>query len=230
MRWKRLFIGLPVLLIAVPAIYFLASMIGAYISGTINQDSTGTPSQNDKEIYLLTSLLHADIAIPVDAKVLQKFSFLKQSGIEMEHSGLKFLVFGWGSRAFYTTAGTYADITVSATVKAITSDTAVIHVVPAGQLTKNESSIAIKVTEQGFSRLLNFLYRSFENDITDTPTWLQNVSHGYGDVFYLSNGNFNILNPCNVWTGNALKHAGVPVGAWTPTTQSLKWSLDYHRQ
>ena len=218
------------MLIAVPAIYFLASMAGAIVPGNNqSQIQLTTTTGNDKEIYLLTSLLHADIAIPVDAEVLSKFSFLKQSGIEMDHAGLRYLVFGWGSQAFYTTAGTYADITLAATVKAITSDTAVMHVVPSGQIAKSENSIPIKVSEQGFSRLIHFLRRSFENEATDMPFWLQNESHGYGDVFYLSNGNFNIFNPCNVWTGNALKRAGISVGAWTPTTQSLKWSLRIHQ-
>ncbi len=205
-------------------------MVGAIVAGTINRDTAGTTTGNDKEIYLLTSLLHADIAIPVDAEVLRKFSFLKQSGIEMDHANLRYLVFGWGSRAFYTTAGTYADITFAATVKAITSDTAVMHVVPSGQLAQSENSIPIKISEQGFSRLIHFLRNSFENEADDAPFWLPNESHGYGDVFYLSNGNFNIFNPCNVWTGSALKQAGVPVGAWTPTTKSLKWSLKIHRQ
>ncbi len=229
MRWKHLIIGLPGLLIAVPAIYFLASMAGAIVPGKSSADSADKTTGNEKEIYLLTSLLHADIAIPVDAEVLRKFSFLKQSGIEMDHSGLRYLVFGWGSQAFYTTAGTYADITLAATVKAITSDTAVMHVVPSGQIAKSENSIPIQVSEQGFSRLLNYLLRSFENEATDAPFWLMNESHGYGDVFYLSNGNFNIFNPCNVWTSNALKRAGISIGAWTPTTQSLKWSLRIHQ-
>ena len=204
-------------------------MVGAIVIGKSSTDSSDKTTGNEKEIYLLTSLLHADIAIPVDAEVLRKFSFLKQSGIDMDHIGLRYLVFGWGSQAFYTTAGTYADITLAATVKAITGDSAVMHVVPSGQLGETENSIPLKVSKQGFSKLLSYLLRSFENETTDKPFWLMNESHGYGDVFYLINGNFNIFNPCNVWTGNALKQAGISVGAWTPTTQSLKWSLRIHQ-
>ena len=44
------------------------------------------------------------------------------------------------------------------------------------------------------------------------------VANGYGpdDVFYDARGTYSAIGTCNEWTGRALRHAGVRVGAWTP--------------
>ncbi len=229
LRRKIFIFGLPGLLIAIPAFYLLASVIGALIPGTIETGAGKTTPGDTRQIYLLTSPLHADIAIPVDEDVLNRFGFLAQSGIEIDHPGLQYLVFGWGSREFYTTAGSYSDITVSATIKAITGDRSVMHVVPSGKIGKSDNSIAINVGSAGFSKLLVFLRRSFINDDSGAPIWLEGESHGYGDVFYQGVGDFNIFKPCNVWTGKALKIAGIQAGSWTPTTYGLKSALSIHQ-
>jgi len=74
LRWKRLIILLPGLLIAIPAIYILASIPGALIPGTVFIDSLARTTVKNRQIYLLTSPLHADIAIPVNDAVMEKFS------------------------------------------------------------------------------------------------------------------------------------------------------------
>ena len=57
---------------------------------------------------------------------------------------------------------------------------------------------------------------------------LAGESIGSGDAFYEANGNFNLLSPCNQWTGRMLARAGVVTGAWTPTTHSLTTSVAWH--
>ena len=228
MRWKYLILGLPGLLIAVPAFYLLASIPGALVPDSVSSDLVEITAKRDKQIFLLSSPLHADIAIPVDDDVLRTFGFLKRSGIELDHPGLRYLIFGWGSKEFYTTAGSYSDITISATFKAITGDSSVMHVVPAGQIVQGDNSIALHISQGGFSRLLGFLKKSFASNRNNAPIWLENQSHGYGDVFYAGVGDFNILKPCNIWTGKALKIAGLRTGIWTPTTYGLRWALSIH--
>lgn len=229
MRWKRLIIGLPGLLIAIPAIYLLASIPGALIPGKVFADPDGSNSIENRKIFLLSSPLHADIAIPVDDDVLRRFSFLKQTGMEIDHPGLRYLVFGWGSKEFYTTAGSYSDITATATFKAITGDLSVMHVVPSGEIQQGDSAMALHISDGGFERLLGFLKGSFASDKNNVPIWLKDKSHGYGDVFYSGIGSFNIFIPCNTWTGEALKLAGLQTGVWTPTTYGLQWALSIHQ-
>jgi hypothetical protein len=45
------------------------------------------------------------------------------------------------------------------------------------------------------------------------------------DAFFASRGDFSGLRTCNVWVGEVLREAGVRLGAWTPTPQSLRLSL-----
>ena len=36
------------------------------------------------------------------------------------------------------------------------------------------------------------------------------------DAFYPGTGRYDAIHTCNAWTGDALRHAGVRIGAWTP--------------
>ena len=52
------------------------------------------------------------------------------------------------------------------------------------------------------------------------------MSAGYTprDVFYAATGHYGALRTCNVWTGEALRHAGVRMGRWTPfESDVMRW-------
>ncbi len=225
-RWKRLVGWVFTALFFVPVAYLIASLVGAVVPATISADSHG--QKKDVRIYLLAGLLHTDIAIPATREVLRQFSFLKQAAIPLDNSSLRYLVFGWGSKQFYTTTGTYADISIRATFTAIIGDRSVMHIVPYGAIDEASEAIPISVSQNGLARMVHFIRGSFKKDDRGNPLFMPGKSHGYGDVFFEGVGGFNILHPCNTWTSRALNRAGVATGIWTPTTQSLKWSLGLH--
>ncbi len=225
MHLQRLVKWLLIGVVTAPAAYLAAMIIGAVVPGVTKGIAEPAAANDNVKIYLLTGPLHADIAVPVDSQVLQQFGFLDQSGINLNDNGLHYLVFGWGSEAFYTIAGTYADITAAATLRAVTGDSSVMHVVPVGRINQAPDTIPLTVSRGGYSRLLTFLRSSFDNSTNGEPQQMPGKSHGYGDVFYRGRGGFNIFYPCNAWAGDALRTAGVKLGIWTPTTFSLKLSL-----
>jgi hypothetical protein len=53
-----------------------------------------------RRILVVTNPIHTDIAIPIDARIRDKFAFLEQAGIPAGHPDARWLVFGWGGRAF----------------------------------------------------------------------------------------------------------------------------------
>lgn len=208
------------------SLYFSIAVGGALWGAAGSKiDDVGAPKTIT--IYLLTSYLHADIAVPLLPETARRFSFLADSTFPFKHSDLRYLAFGWGSKAFYTTAGSYSDITLNAAAKAVTGDESVMHIAPIAALAAGPDSIAIQLNKQQFEQLLKAIESTFTKAPDGQAVLLAGQTHGYGDVFYEGEGHFNILNPCNIWAATILRQTGIKLGAWTPTTQALKLSYEF---
>jgi len=102
-------------------------------------------------------------------------------------------------------------------VAGIGSDRTVMHVdhVPEPRIDAGDGDIrAITLRPEEYRRLAEFVHKSFKNEGGERPV------HHYGydvyDSFYDARGHYSAITTCNAWTGDALRHAGVRVGAWTP--------------
>ena len=209
------------------AAFLAAATIGGWLPGPAPL-STGNAfdGRPGRTIILLESPLHTDILLPADPDVRARFGFLRGSRVPLNHPALRWLSFGWGSRAFYTTAGSYADIAPGAVWKAATGDAAVMRVV--GLPAIDASSLRrIALSSSGFERLLTRIASSFAVGPDGTPVKID-ASIGPDDAFYAATGRFSLFHPCNEWTRKALRAAGVPAGRWTPTAHSLALALDRH--
>ncbi|MEM7461104.1 MAG: TIGR02117 family protein [Pseudomonadota bacterium] len=223
-RILRLIAGTLGVLALVVFVYLAASVAGAIYPG--HADSGRAPG-NTERIYLLTTLLHADFAIPVDDAVRKRFAHLAADGIPIFNPNLKFLVFGWGSHAFYTTARNLTDIRPGPTFTAVTGDNSVVRMVPAGDITELENAYAVDLPAGGTERLLDFIENSIAG-FRDNHEILPGKGLGTGDVFFVANGGFHIFRPCNIWAADGLRVAGLNTGKWTPTTHSLLLGLRLH--
>lgn len=223
-RLFRLIAGTIGVLALVVFVYLAASVAGAVFPG--NADIGRAPGDKER-IYLLTTLLHADFAIPVDDAVRERFAYLTADGIPIEDPRLKYLVFGWGSKAFYTTARTLSDIRPGPTFTAVTGDTSVVRLVPAGDISSLENAYAVDLPSGGTERLLDFIEKSIAGS-RENREILPGKGFGTGDVFFVANGGFHIFRPCNIWAADGLRAAGLNTGRWTPTTQSLLLGLRIH--
>jgi len=207
--------------------YLLAAVVGGLIPSPQNiRSQSPIESKNTIELYLLSTILHVDIAVPLNEEVRQQFAFLNDDGIPLSHPLLRYLVIGWGSREFYTSTKALSDIGAKPVYTAITGDSSVIHVTPSKELSKLPDVRKITVTQAGFQNMMNNIRSSFAHSTLDKPMVLKGINHGLSDVFYRANGNFNIFYPCNIWTAKMLRSAGIKTGIWTPTTYSLMLSLD----
>ena len=216
-------------IVAIVGGYLGATVIGAYFPRSPEHPTALIPTKDKREVYLLSSLLHADFVLPDDPYVFEKLGFLSEAGINFEHPGFRHLAIGWGSRAFYPLAAELNKVSVAATAKAVIGDRSVIHAVAFGEIAEPDGLLRITLSEKQFQSLIDFIAATFRKDDLEQAIWLEGVTHGYGDAFYEANGHFNIFNPCNIWIADALHHSGVNIGRWTPTTFSLHLSLGYFR-
>jgi uncharacterized protein (TIGR02117 family) len=205
--------------LALPVLYLAASVLLPLIPGP-------GPDYRDsytRQIGLLQGPIHTDILLPLSPETRARFAFAEAAGVPLSHPDAEWLMFGWGSAAFYTTAGTYADITASAILTAATGDQAVIRLDALGRLPEMENLRYLNLSEEQFQALLTHT--------TDAISSQEKLSHpGFTgtDAFFPAHGHFHLFRTCNVWLGETLRASGIPFGLWTPANWSVSLSLWRH--
>lgn len=178
-----------------------------------------------RRILVLSNPIHTDIAIPVDAETLTRFPFLAQSGMPVAHPNARWMVFGWGGRAFYIETPTWSDLKPVPLMKGLTLDRSVIHADVAGEIVEpSESVTGFEIGTDEYQRLLAFIELSFtpkDGRIQAIP----DAEYGDNDRFFEANGWFSAAVGCNTWTAKALREAGLRTGWWNPLPVSLSMSL-----
>ena len=207
------------LILALPVLYLAASVILPLIPGP-GPDLSGPPAHT---IGLLQGPIHTDILFPLTADTLARFAFAKAAGVPIDHPDAQWLMFGWGSAAFYTTAGSYSDITASAVLAAATGDAAVIRLDVTGPLPPLENLRYVSLSEAQYQALLAQTLTTFASQ-----TRLNHPGLTGTDAFFPAHGHFSILRTCNVWLGETLRASGIPFGLWTPANWSVTLALDWH--
>jgi uncharacterized protein (TIGR02117 family) len=181
-----------------------------------------------RPILVLTNPIHTDIAVPIDDNLLERFGFLREAGLPVDLSEARYLVFGWGSRAFYIGTPTWSELRAGPVFRALTLDNSAMHVEVAGDIPEpNPAVAAYEIGEAGFQRLLAFIEQGFRQG-TNGPELIQGAAYGDYDAFFEANGYFNALVGCNTWTAGALRAAGLQTGWWNPLPVTLGYSLRLH--
>lgn len=205
-------------LLALPVIYLIASVALPLIPGP-GPDLSGPLT---RQIGLLQGPIHTDILFPLTPETRARFAFAEAAGVPLAHPDARWLILGWGSAAFYTSAGTYADITASAVLTAATGDDAVIRLDALGPLPPLRNLRFLQLSEAQFQALL-----TQSSAAVASETNLNHPGFTATDAFFAAHGHFSALRTCNVWLGETLRASGIPFGLWTPANWSVTLSLDH---
>jgi uncharacterized protein (TIGR02117 family) len=179
-------------------------------------------------ILVLANPIHTDIAIPITAETLARFPFLGESGMPVTHPNARWLVFGWGGRAFYIETPAWSELKPVPLFKGLTIDRSVIHADVAGEIVEPSDRVTgFEIDTEEYERLLSFIEASFapmDGRIEAIP----DTAYGQNDRFFEANGWFSAIVGCNTWTAKALREAGLRTGWWNPLPASLSTSLALH--
>ncbi|MCM2473214.1 TIGR02117 family protein [Rhizobium sp. CG5] len=190
--------------------------------------SAGHPGSAEaaaRRILVLSNPIHTDIAIPLDDETRRRFAFLDESGMPLSHPEARWLVLGWGGRAFYTQTPTWADLKPLPLLKGLTLDRSVMHVDVAGDIVEpSEGIIGFDVDAERYQALLAFIAASFRGE-GDRVDVIPGAGYGANDRFFEADGWFSALLGCNTWTAAALRAAGMRTGWWNPLPVTLTTSL-----
>ncbi|MEO8243298.1 MAG: TIGR02117 family protein [bacterium] len=220
LRWMLR--GLTVL-ISLPIAYFLAALAGAVLPGGHAQIDGGPLVR----IGLLRGPIHYDLVLPLTPETRARFGFAAVQGVPILNPGARNLVVGWGSRAFYTTTGTYADLRLATIWHAITGDAATLHLDVTGDLTGIDNLLWLDLSQTQRTALEQAVTATFSRDPLGQPQPLPVPPYGNTDAFYAAQGHFSALHTCNVWIGEMLRQSGLDFGQWTPTPQSVTLSAQW---
>ncbi len=200
-------------------LYLGAAAIGGLVPGRTADLPLDLPPGDEVEIGLLFGPIHVDFLLPATPRTRTALEFAGDAGVPVDAPGVAHFIVGWGARDFYTTAGTYADITPRATLRAVTGDASVLRVDVVGPIDPSADYPRLRLSQVQYNALLNAIMASVDGE----P--IPNAGFTPTDGFHEAKDRFHILRTCNTWVGRILRRAGVPVGAWTPTPYSLRLSL-----
>ncbi|WP_287093327.1 TIGR02117 family protein [Mesorhizobium sp.] len=217
---KKLGRFLAILVVAI----VLAVVLGTFIPRPLLPAAAADPVAT-RHILVLKNPIHTDIAVPVDDDVPKRFHFLVDGGIPDDMAGVRYIVFGWGGRAFYLETPTWSELKAVPVMKALTLDASVMHIDVAGNIVEPHPDVAgFDISEERFAALLDFITASFQQG-PNGPIPVENAAYSRFDRFYEANGHFNALVGCNTWTAAALRIAGLRTGWWNPLPASLDLSM-----
>lgn len=192
--------------------------------------SPGAPLET-RRILVLSNPIHTDIALPADPDVLKAFGFVADSGLELDYPGVYWIVFGWGSRAFYIETPTWGHLRAGPVLRAFTWDDSVMHVRRAGDIPQVQHTVTVlELKPQEFESLKSSIASSFEAAKDGSAIPIPGASYDSHDMFFSAHGGFNAQMGCNTWTARMLREAGYATGIWTPLPFALTASLALHNR
>jgi len=217
---KRLFRSIGYSLVAI----VIAVILGTVVPRPLFRDAE-TREPTTHRILVLSNPIHTDIAIPLDASVRQRFAFLESDGLPLNAEGARYLVFGWGGRAFYIETPTWSELKPLPLLKGITADASAMHVGLTGDIGEPDPTVAgYDIPTATFERLLDYIRNGFRDE-AGKPMLIEGAGYGEYDLFYEAHGTFTALLGCNIWAGHALREAGLRTGWWTPLPVLLRYSM-----
>jgi len=209
---------------------WLAGLVAAFLIAAVIGTVWTAPPQPDggakaHTIYILSNGYHTDIALAVDIAAGSSALPVAAADFPNGLSSARYLLFGWGSEAAYTSLLSLTDLSAGTILTALSFDRSVVHVVPIHGAPEGQGVYRLDLGDDQFRRLTAFIAATFVTDDSGRAELVADASHGYGDIFYRAAPRFSAFYGCNAWTGEALRIAGVQMGRWTPFAQSVEWSL-----
>jgi uncharacterized protein (TIGR02117 family) len=198
--------------VAAVALLLLGYLVAGAIGGAIPTNNAWRQPARGVRIFVESNGVHTGFVLPKVAAGVDWRNLAPARDLSDPRYGrFDHVVIGWGEKAFFLETKTWADVRPGTVLAAaIGSSHTLMHVehVPAPAVGADVRAVVLSEAE--YRRLAAFIAASFRSGGARYPGYA-----GY-DVFYDALGRYDAVATCNAWTGDALRHAGVRVGAWTP--------------
>ncbi|MDP1027397.1 TIGR02117 family protein [Sphingomonas sp. KR1UV-12] len=195
-------------IVTVPSAYLVAGAVG----GAVPVHRDWRPAAAGVTIFVESNGVHTGIVVPKVAAGVDWRRLVRARDLaDPRYAAYDHLSFGWGERGFYLGTPTWAELRPGTVLAAaLGSDDTLVHVEHLPRPVPDPDVRALVLRPEEYRRLAAFIAGSVAPD--------GERRHGYAgyDAFYQGRGHYDAIRTCNAWTGAALRHAGVRMGAWTP--------------
>ena len=199
-------------LLAIPAAYMLAALIGSVVP--VNR-GWSEPDEGIS-IYLADNGIHTDIIMPASAQGLNWAPLLPSPNPDT-----RWVACGSGEEKVYLETPTWWDIRPGTIWAALTGSQRVMHVEWVASPSYAQREIRLRPEE--YRRLWAAIRADFRLDPNGRPVRIDHPGYGCCDSFYRQTGRFSALKSCNTWVADKLRIAGVKTSLWPPFTSGLLW-------
>lgn len=221
MRWlRRAGFGLALSI----ACYFVAAVAGAVIPGRSASMASADPEQT-VEVLLVSGPIHYDFLLPATKDTLSQFRVTETAGLAVGEPWVRWLAVGWGAREFYTTVGSYRDLSANAVWRGLSGDRSVMQISAVGELRNDLLVKRLRLSQAQYRALMQNIVTYLARDRTGGLVPVPKAGMSRESAFFESNTRFHLFNTCNAWVGWMLREAGVKFGGWTPTPYAVTLSL-----
>ncbi|MBW6421358.1 TIGR02117 family protein [Rhizobium sp. XQZ8] len=211
-------------LVAILAVILIMAA-GTFVPRPLFAPAREAASAGSRRILVLSNPIHTDIAIPLSDDTRAAFAFIGEAGVPTADPAAKWLILGWGGRAFYLETPTWAELKPLPLFRALTIDNSVMHAEVFGGIDETHPLVTpLDLSAAEFQRLVEFIQASFTREAGEVAV-IPGAGYGASDRFFEANGYFNAVVGCNTWTAAALRAAGLRTGLWNPLPQTLNVSL-----
>ena len=205
---RRVLVDLFFLLVAYIAAVFLLPMI------KIDRQAAGN---DDITLYLISNGIHTDIVMPSrngDTDWTTTFPAVDTAGGQ----SADWIAVGWGDKNFYLNTPTWADLTASTALKAVSGlSESAIHTTYYDSMENCGRCAKFTVSRRQYLELAAYIRSSLKWRDGRTIPVTADIHYGESDAFYEAKGSYNLFYTCNTWTNDALKSAGAKAALWTIT-------------
>ena len=213
----RRFIRVAQALGLVTVAYLAVAVLGGFLGASGGRD----PGDRTVTVGLLRGPIHYDFLLPADPDTRAAFALAAEAGVPVFAPGAEWVLVGWGARDFYTTIGTYRDVSLRAILTGVFGDHAVLRIDAFGPLPKAAPGLRwFHLTEGEYARLRD----AIAGEMAGAEV-LDHAGFTTTDAFLAVPGRFHLFRTCNVWVGERFRLAGLPFGWWTPAPYSVTLSL-----
>lgn len=218
-RWTRRGLIAAGLLVLAPLLYVAAGFGLAWIP----VNTAFHPDLRGVRIAVLHNGVHADLVLPLQTAQMDWWDLLSPDDFVQDTTAYGYAAFGWGNRAFYLETPTWNDVRVATVLRVLLGcGGSALHVdlwqhLPA----PGPQCRHTWVSQAQYGRLVASVRRSFALTDGGRARSIPGARYFATDAFYEAEGHYHLFRTCNVWTGGALRDAGVRVGWWTPFARSV---------
>jgi uncharacterized protein (TIGR02117 family) len=205
------------MVLAVPAIYLVAALVGSLIpvNSGWTEPATGTT------IYIADNGVHADIIMPVASQGVEWSGLLPRNDFAGADPNARWIAFGSGEQRVYLDTPTWWDVTPRTIISALAGGKRVMHVEYV--TSPDYAARRIRLRPAEYRRLWAAIRADFALDQGGRPQRIDHPGYGPAQAFYRATGKANALRTCNAVAAHWLRLAGVKTSLWPPFVSGLTW-------